>query len=111
MSDLASLQGSARSLEWCVKKVHYAAWDLLVKHGANIQIEEHYLERAYPAHWVRVLRLEYQQVSQCQECLMRLSDKTQHFCLYMRLNLTNLISTTGLVSVLRQGKVAVMLVK
>ena len=39
------LQDSARSLEWCVHKVHFAAQDLLVKHGANIQVEEHYLER------------------------------------------------------------------
>jgi len=40
-----SLQPTATTLEWCVVKIHYAAQELLVKRGANIQVEEHYLAR------------------------------------------------------------------
>eukprot|EP00092_Neocalanus_flemingeri_P021089 GFUD01022850.1.p1 GENE.GFUD01022850.1~~GFUD01022850.1.p1 ORF type:complete len:674 (+),score=245.96 GFUD01022850.1:45-2024(+) len=39
------LQASARRLEWCVHKVHFVAQELLLKRGANIQVEEHLLER------------------------------------------------------------------
>ena len=39
------LQASARRLEWCALKVHFVAKELLVSRGANIQVEEHLLER------------------------------------------------------------------
>jgi len=40
-----SLQHSAKTLEWCALKIHFAAQELLIKRGANIQVEEHYLAR------------------------------------------------------------------
>eukprot|EP00090_Calanus_glacialis_P005150 TRINITY_DN13961_c0_g1_i1.p1 TRINITY_DN13961_c0_g1~~TRINITY_DN13961_c0_g1_i1.p1 ORF type:complete len:655 (-),score=202.54 TRINITY_DN13961_c0_g1_i1:41-2005(-) len=39
------LQPAARRLEWCALKLHYVAQELLINRGANIQVEEHYLER------------------------------------------------------------------
>jgi len=39
------LQKSVKNLEYCALKVHFYAQDLLLRRGANIQVEEHYLAR------------------------------------------------------------------